>query len=126
MNKKINEMLEEEIKTQIQNLSTLKSGSDEKSNAVDDLTKLYKLSIEEKKLQSDSEERNEEMQSKKEQLKEQKIDGYFRLGLAAAEIVLPLVFYGFWMRKGFKFEETGAYTSTTFRGLFSRFKPTKK
>lgn len=28
--------------------------------------------------------------------------------------------------KGFKFEETGTYTSTTFRGLFNRFRPTKK
>ena len=40
-------------------------------------------------------------------------------------IGLPLVFYGIWMNRGFKFEETGAYTSTTFRGLFNRFKPTK-
>lgn len=40
-------------------------------------------------------------------------------------ICLPLIFYGVWMKQGFKFEETGAYTSTTFRGLFNRFKPTK-
>ena len=40
-------------------------------------------------------------------------------------IGLPLVFYGIWMKRGFKFEENGVYTSTTFRGLFNRFKPTK-
>lgn len=50
----------------------------------------------------------------------------FFTDIAAAEIVLPLVFYAAWMRKGFKFEETGTFTSTTFRGLFGKFKPTKK
>jgi len=53
-------------------------------------------------------------------------DRYFKLGIAAAELLIPLMFYGIWMRKGFKFEETGTYTSTTFRGLFNRFRPTKK
>ena len=36
------------------------------------------------------------------------------------------MFYAAWMKRGFKFEENGTYTSTTFRGLFNRFKPTKK
>ena len=60
------------------------------------------------------------------QMSEQVKDRYFRLGIAAAEIILPLVFYAAWMKRGFKFEEKGTYTSTTFRGLFNRFKPTKK
>ena len=64
-------------------------------------------------------------QFNKEQLAEQVKDRYFKLGIAAAEIVLPLIFYATWMRKGFKFEETGTFTSTTFRGLFNRFRPTK-
>lgn len=51
---------------------------------------------------------------------------YFRFGMAAAELVLPLMFYGVWMRRGFKFEQDGTFTSQTFRGLFSRFRPTKK
>jgi hypothetical protein len=60
------------------------------------------------------------------QIAEQIKDRYFRVGIATAELIVPLIFYGIWMRKGFKFEETGAYTSTTFKGLFNRFKPTKK
>lgn len=60
------------------------------------------------------------------QLNEQMKDRYFKVGIAAAELLIPLMFYGIWMRKGFKFEETGTYTSTTFRGLFNRFRPTKK
>lgn len=48
-----------------------------------------------------------------------------KLGVDIMGIALPLVFYGVWMCKGFKFEETGTYTSTTFKNLFSRFRATK-
>lgn len=39
----IKDLLNEEIAAEIQNLSELKAGSDEKSSAIDDLAKLYKL-----------------------------------------------------------------------------------
>lgn len=126
MDKNIDKMLEEEIKAQIENLADLKSGSDEKTQAVDDLAKLYKLSIEEKKLRADSEEKCADAQDKEKQIREQKKDRWVRIGIAVAELVLPLAFYGRWMKRGFEFEKDGAYTSTTFRGLFSKFKPTKK
>ena len=63
---------------------------------------------------------------KQKQLEEQVKERYFRVGIAAAELMVPLIFYGIWMRKGFKFEETGTYTSKTFTGLINRFRPTKK
>ena len=126
----IRDLLGEEIKKEIQNLSTLESGSKEKSTAIEDLTKLYRLRIEELKNDGDLNEkcysREYEEQLKKDQLNEQVKDRYFRLGVEAAGIVLPLIFYAVWMKRGFKFEENGTYTSTTFRGLFNRFKPTKK
>lgn len=151
----LKELLSEEIKTQIQDLSKLDPGSAEKSKAVDDLATLYKLKIDETKMELDFDEKQarrkmdkenrlkddtlKEQQLKdensvherdelirKEQLAEQVKDRYIRLGIAAAEIILPLIFYSKWMKKGFKFEETGTFTSTTFRGLFNRFKPTKK
>lgn len=151
----LKDLLSEEIKTQIQDLSKLDPGSTEKSKAVDDLATLYKLKIDETKMEFDFDEKQarrkmdkgnrlkddaiKEQQLKdensvrerdelirKEQLAEQVKDRYIRLGIAAAEIILPLIFYSKWMKKGFKFEETGTFTSTTFRGLFNRFKPTKK
>ena len=130
MDEEIRKLLEEEIKAEIRDLSTLEPGSKEKSTAIEDLAKLYKLRIEETKNEWDFNEkyesRDSDIQFKKEQLEEQVKDRYFRLGVEAAGIILPLIFYGIWMRKGFKFEETGTFTSTTFRGLFNRFKPTKK
>lgn len=122
--------LEKVIAEEISNLSTLERGSQEKSAAIDDLVALYKLKNEENKFKLDYIERQEsakrDEEFKNKQLEEQVKDRYFRLGIAAAELILPLMFYAAWMKKGFKFEETGAYTSTTFRNLFNRFKPTKR
>ena len=110
-------LLEEEIKAEIKRLGSLESGSQEHTTAVDSLTKLYKLKIENREI---------DQESKAAQMEESVKDRYFRFGMAAAELVLPLMFYGIWMRRGFKFEQDGTFTSQTFRGLFSRFRPTKK
>ena len=55
--KNIEELLSEEIAAQIEALSDLQSGSKEKSTAIDDLTKLYKLRIEENKSVWDADEK---------------------------------------------------------------------
>jgi len=130
MDEEIRRLLGEEIKTEIQKLSSLESGSKEKSTAIEDLATLYRLRIEETKNELDFDEKYDSRASdqllKKELMDEQVKDRYFRLGVEAASILLPMMFYAVWMRRGFKFEETGTYTSTTFRGLFNRFKPTRK
>lgn len=155
MEKELRDLLSEEIKSEIQDLSELSLGSEEKSRAVVNLATLYKLKIEETKIELDFDEKEKRRKMdeennlkdvamkeqqlkdetfirerddliKKEQMTEQVKDRYIKLGIAAAEIILPLIFYSKWMKRGFKFEETGTFTSTTFRGLFNRFKPTKK
>lgn len=144
MDEQIRQALADEILSQLNNLSTLNPGSKEQQTAVENVTKLYRLGLEDVKADTDYDERvrrremdeqhdqNEldkqarEEQFKKDQLAEQIKDRYFKLGIGVAEIVLPLIFYATWMKRGFKFEETGTYTSTTFRGLFNRFRPTKK
>jgi hypothetical protein len=137
MNENINELLDEEIVAEIQSISEMKDGSTEKSKAISDLATLYKLRIEENKNLWEADEKYDRRKMEEEaglrdedikrtQISEQIKDRYFKVGIAAAELMIPLVFYGIWMNKGFKFEETGAYTSTTFKGLFNRFRPTKK
>lgn len=135
--KNIEELLNEEIAAQIEALSDLQSGTKEKSTAIDDLTKLYKLRIEENKSVWDADEKynrrimdgesvTKDGDFKERQIAEQVKDRYFRVGIAAAELLIPLMCYGIWMNKGFKFEETGTFTSSTFKGLINRFRPTKK
>lgn len=130
MGEEIKELLEEEIKSEIENLSSIEIGSQEHSAAVESLAKLYKLKLEEDKSSIEHSEKSEnhltEIDFKRAQMDEAIKDRYFRLGIAAAELILPLMFYGIWMKRGFMFEKEGTFTSQTFRGLFSRFKPTKK
>ena len=144
MDEKIRQALADEILSQLNGLGNLELGSKEQQTAIDNVTKLYRLGLEDVKADTDYDEKlyrrdadaqheqNEldkqarEEEFKKKQLSEQIKDRYFRLGIEVTEIVLPLMFYATWMKRGFKFEETGTYTSTTFRGLFNRFRPTRK
>lgn len=143
----IKTLLDDVIETEIEHLKGLPSGKEERASAIRDLAALHKLRIEEIKAQTDADEkcerrvmdsdarqaelagknadRDREETFQNRQLKEQKIDRYVRVVVAGVELVLPLMFYGIWMRRGFKFEESGVYSSTTFKNLFNRFRPTK-
>ena len=137
MDEKIKNLLCEEIEEEILKLSSLEAGSKEKSTAINDLATLYRLKIEETKTELEFDEKRErrfmeinqsdsDTRIKKSQLEADEKDRYFRLGIEVAGIILPLIFYAAWMKRGFRFEENGTFTSTTFRGLFNRFKPTRK
>lgn len=134
MDDKIKEMLDERIQSQIEYIASLDDDGENKTKAIDDLVQLYKLRIEESKNDKELEEKKKRRLMEQEQeirkaesdLSEQRKDRIIKIVLTAAEIGLPLIFYGCWMKKGFKFEETGSFSSTTFRGLFSKFRPTRK
>lgn len=137
MSDEIKKELEKEILKEIQDLSALESGSKEKDSAIENLATLYKLNIEEVKIEHEAMEKAFDRRSADEtsardlKLKQQMFDEsikdrYFKLGLDVAGLIVPIIFYGIWMGRGLKFEETGTFTSTTFRGLFNRFKPTQK
>ena len=137
MSDEIKKELEKEILKEIQDLSALESGSKEKDSAIENLATLYKLNIEEVKIEHEAMEKAydrgsaDETSARDFKLRQQTLDEsikdrYFKLGLDVAGLVIPMIFYGVWMMRGLKFEETGTFTSTTFRGLFNRFKPTQK
>lgn len=125
MNENTRDLLNEEILNEIKNLCVMKKGEEEYSAAVDGLVKLYKIKLDEEKAIEEFVEKQRRYSMDERQLTQQTKIGYFKIGIDIAGIVLPLIFYGIWMKKGFKFEETGTFTSATFRGLFNRFKPTK-
>ena len=119
--------IDEVIKQEIDGLASLTG--DDRRKAIDNLVKLHDLRIDEVKVQTEAIEgslqKEMEAELKRDQLNEAAKDRYCRVGVEVVGIVLPLVFYGIWMRRGFKFEESGTFTSTTFRNLFGRFRPTK-
>ncbi len=129
MNKENDKLLEKRIKEELEALPTFQTGSKEKSQAIDDLVQLYKLDVEQSKLALESglhhSTKEKELKCEHNKLKEQRKDRYVKLGIDVTSIIVPIIFYGLWMKKGLQFEEKGTYTSTTFKGLFNRFKPTK-
>lgn len=129
-------MLEEEISDEIENLGNLEQGSEEHSEAVENIAKLYKLKLEEdrneketEKVKNDFEELKKQNEAAKaleeEKIKEAKIDRYCRIGVTLVSVALPLMVYGHWYKRGLKFEETGTLTSATLRGVISKFNPFK-
>ena len=133
------ELLEDVIAGKLQILKEELSMEDkDKTENVSDVINLCKVMIEDDKVKLDNEEkikkretdertlkeaRESDEKFKKQQEKNQKWDRRINYGLDAASIGLPLLFYGIWMNRGFWFEETGTYTSQTFRNLFGRFSP---
>lgn len=103
------ELLDERIKTDIEGLSVLEPGSEQKATEVENLTKLYKLRIDE-----DKSERESEDTQKKSAIDKAKIVSEVGLG------GLNLVVVCYWMCKTFKFEETGSITSAAGRGVFNK------
>ncbi len=108
---KVSEILEEQIKKEFKKLSTLESGTLEKTAATENLVALYRLRIDELKNEIGG----------NEQAKDRKI----KFWLTLLEVVLPLIFYGIWMERGLLFEETGTFSSTVFKGLINCFRPKK-
>lgn len=144
MDERIREALAEEIMRQFEGLKSLAPASEEEQTVVENITKLYKLGLEDVKADTDYDEKvnrremdekhekNEldrqtrEEQIRKDQLSEQIRDRYFRTGLEAAGIILPLLFYACWIDRGFTLETDGTYTSKTLMNLLNKFRPGKK
>lgn len=114
-------LLSDAIERGLEGINELKPESEEYSKAVESVTKLYRMKIEEDK--ADTEFR--EAEAKMEQTKDAKKDRWIQVGLNVAGMVLPMLTYSFWMGKVMTFEETGKCTSTVFRTLFNRGIPHK-
>lgn len=151
----IQSLLDGVIEEEITNVKSLEAGTEKKSAAIRDLATLHKLRIEEIKAQTEADEkaarremdknrqsdehalkerelnskdvdRTHDEQVQDRQIREQVIDRRVRTCLQVGELVLPLVCYGIWFGMGLTFEIDNSYTSTTFKNLLNRFKPTKR
>ena len=148
MNEDIITMLDEQIKAELGGLSGLAVGSKEYTEAIEGLAKLYRLRIDDskaameynKEIDDDNFRRDQmeqektqhqeqverEEQSRKEQLAEQKKDRYIKIGIAAAELMVPLVFFAKIYQMGYDLEKDGTFTVQTLKNLIRFVKPTKR
>lgn len=111
MEKDIKGLLDETIETELLRLSELVDES-EKTAAVDNVSKLYQLRIEESKVESD-----------KSQAKTQILENVIRVGVPALVSVGTLVAYGVWYRMGLIFEENSTITAPMTRNLMTKMIP---
>ena len=136
-------LLDDRICEGLEKIADMEPGTEEYSEAVEAISKLYKLQNEETKTDIDYDEKytrrdmertqNEiEVELKREELAEAVKSRYYRTGLEIGSLGLSLITlmaYLGMMKQGYKYEEQGALVSHTFRegrNLFSRFLKIRK
>lgn len=121
----IQNLLTEEIKSELQELNRITLGTDEYKTTVDGITKLVDRAIEFEKLDIQSEDKDQEKVLKTAQMVEDRKARLSRDIIATAGIVIPSVLTVWGTLKSLKFEETGTVTTIMGRGFINRFIPKK-
>ena len=122
MKDKIQKQLDEVIQTELEGVESAAMPS-EKEKAIANVTELYKLRIEEAKLEQAKTDKLTEQDIREAQLKGQKLDRWLNLGLQIGLTVGGWVMFSMWQRREMKFELEGTPTTPMFRNLLSKMTP---
>ena len=139
MENTIEGLLDDVIKSELEKVKDSIMSPEEKRTMVEYLVKLNNIQTERKEVkrkETEMELKHLELEDKievqtddkayKEVLaKREMLQTFVKGGIEVFGVVAPIMFYSAWMKRGLRFEETGTYTSQTFKGLFGKFKPTK-
>ena len=121
---KIENMLREEIQTEITELGKLELGSDKYKSTVDGVTKLVDRVIEMEKNDIERQDRidarEEENQIKMEEMNVDRKDRIIKNILTAAGIIIPVGVTIWGTKISLKFEETGTVTTTAGRNFINK------
>lgn len=121
---KIENMLREEIQTEIKELGELELGSEQYKSTVDGVTKLMDRVIEMEKIDIERQERidarEEENQIKMAEMNEERKDRIIKNILSAAGIIIPVGVTIWGTKVSLKFEETGTLTTTAGRNFINK------
>lgn len=125
----ITKKLDEVIEKRLNEFDYYDLDSENTKQAVEAIEKLYRLRIEEQRFGGELCEKQKARESeesvKNKEIHERRIDRWVNGAITVGTAAASLVFYGVWMNRGLKFEETGTFTSSTFKGLINRFRPMK-
>ena len=126
----IDDLLLEEIEQEFNGLKDVEMGTEKYKASVDGLAKLVDRAIELRKLDSDRNDKESELdiRSKDLELREQrdkydKIDQLIRNSISIAGIVIPTVVTIWGTLKTFQFEEEGSITTNIGRGFINKLLP---
>lgn len=122
MKDKIQKQLDEVIQTELEGVESAAMPS-EKEKTIANVTELYKLRIEEAKLEQAKNDKLTEQDIREAQLKGQKLDRWLNLGLQIGLTVGGWVMFSMWQRREMKFELEGTPTTPMFRNLLSKMTP---
>ena len=118
----MNDRLKAELDEEFDKLNALSPSDEGYKEATERFTKVYSLYLDEEKNQTEAELKKLQIQNdellKKAQLSEMKKDRWWKVGLGAAGLVLPLAIQTMWYKMGMKFEETGSFSSACSRSIF--------
>lgn len=131
--------IDKQINRDLKEIKKLDEGSEEYKRTIEGITALRKLNLETEKLDVEYErESNHKEQEQKrldferekferelaqnaeiaaQEAKDRKIDRYVKIGEGVGSLLVPAILYGAITKKGFSFEETGIYTSTTMKNV---------
>ena len=125
MKREIKEKMEDIVLSKLQELES-EEDPEKRKALIAEIAKMCAMKNDEEKVSLEWDNSYRDSGTKVEELEDKKKDRFVKIGITLLEVVPPLIFYGKWMTRGFKFEETGTYSSPTFRGLIKFFKPTKR
>lgn len=121
----VNGLIEEELARAVGHMKTMKPEDPGYKNAAEAIATLQRARLEEEKLEFEDRKNGDELalhqmeqENKAEEAKLERKKFRIRACLDAAAIVIPAGLYAFFGIKGFKFEETGTFCSTTNRANF--------
>lgn len=121
---KIENMLREELESEIKELGTLELGSDKYKSTVEGVTKLVDRVIEMEKIDIERQDRidarEEENQIKMTEMSVDRKDRIIKNILSAAGIIIPVGVTIWGTKVSLKFEETGTITTTSGRNFINK------
>lgn len=152
MDDKTNDLLLTQIEKEFSSLDHLKG--DEKAKAIDGIATLYKLKLDELKIdnesvaeynrsvvndahfKSDDEFRHYQLETeasfresdkavKEAQAKDQRFGKLLEIGANVAVSITSIIAYNHWFNKGLKFEETGTICTSWVRNIVNKMLPKK-
>lgn len=125
----IQTLLNEEIKTEFEQLKKIEMGSEKYETAVNGLTKLVDKAIEMEKFDMEFDEkvtsREIENNLRQKQLDDEKKDRIVKNTISICGIVIPVGVTIWGTLKTFKFEEEGTVTTMIGRGFINKLLPKK-